>query len=536
MDDFTPWPEDLARRYRERGYWLGLPLTEGVRQQAATRPDATAILCGNRSFSYGALERMSSVLAGRLIAAGLGPGDHAVVQLPNRAEFYITFLALLKAGIRPVNALYSHRAHEMRAYVEQLEPALLVGARTHPLFADDGFTDALRRDGLAPRLGLWLDETGPDHDIARWMDPGADLPGAPLPAPDPAGVAFFQLSGGSTGTPKLIPRTHDDYDYSVRASVEICGVDAHTRFLVALPAPHNYLLSSPGALGVFRAGGTVVMAESPEPHLCFGLMRRHRVTMAALVPSAVALWLEAAREGLPVPDSLRLVQVGGASFAEAQARQVPELLGCALQQVFGMAEGLVNYTRLDDPPGRVFATQGRPISPDDEVRVLDADGRPCAPGQTGRLWVRGPYTFRGYFRSPAQNAAVFDAEGFYHSGDLVRRDAQGYLSVVGRVKDQINRGGEKIAAEEVEGLLLRHPDILQAALVAQPDARLGERGCAVLVARKKLRAVELRRHLIALGVAEYKLPDRFAFVETIPLTPVGKPDKKALRAAMLPPQ
>ncbi|MCE8459419.1 AMP-binding enzyme, partial [Rhodovulum sulfidophilum] len=134
------------------------------------------------------------------------------------------------------------------------------------------------------------------------------------------------------------------------------------------------------------------------------------------------------------------------------------------------------------------------------------------------------------------NATAFDAEGFYHSGDLVRRDADGYLSVVGRVKDQINRGGEKIAAEEVEGLLLRHPDIIQAALVAQPDARLGERGCAVLVARKKLRAVELRRHLIALGVAEYKLPDRFAFAETIPLTPVGKPDKKALRAAMLHPR
>ncbi|TKD13412.1 (2,3-dihydroxybenzoyl)adenylate synthase [Rhodobacter capsulatus] len=544
MTDFTPWPDDLAQRYRQKGYWLDAPLTRGLETQARARPEACAIRCGARAISYGALDRMATALARRLLARGLRPGDTALVQLPNRAEFFVTFLALLKAGITPVNALFSHRALELRSYAEQLRPRLLIAARSHPLFHDDRFAAELRARSDRLALCLYLDDPDPAQDLAAWAAPdgaedgGAEDGGAedagPLPRIDPGAVAFFQLSGGSTGTPKLIPRTHADYDYSIRASAEICALTPDTVFLCALPAPHNYVLSSPGALGVFHAGGTVVMAPTPEPQLCFELIARHRVTMVALVPSAVGLWLEAVRGGLAAPESLALLQVGGASFAEALARQVPELLGCALQQVFGMAEGLVNYTRLDDPPERIFTTQGRPISPDDEIRVRDATGRDCAPGETGQLWVRGPYTFRGYFRSPAQNAAAFDAEGFYHSGDLVQRDAAGYLRVVGRVKDQINRGGEKIAAEEIEALLLRHPEVMQAALVSEPDPRLGERSCACLVLRQPLRPVVLRRHLIAAGVADYKLPDRFAFLDAMPLTPVGKIDKRALRAAILP--
>ncbi|PRY76544.1 2,3-dihydroxybenzoate-AMP ligase [Yoonia maritima] len=532
MTDFTPWPENLAELYRQKGYWIDKPLTHGLHYQVQARPGASAIQCGARAISYADLDHMSSALAVRLLAEGLQPGERAVVQLPNCAEFYITFFALLKAGIMPVNALFNHRALELRSYVEQLQPTLFIGSRGHALFKDDAFETELREISKGLKLCLYLGDADPRADLQQWMAPEV-AETAELPELDPGSVAFYQLSGGSTGTPKLIPRTHNDYDYSVRASAEICALTPQTRFLCALPAPHNYVMSSPGALGVFFAGGTVVMADNPDPSLCFDIMEQHGVTVAALVPSAVGLWLEAVREGKTPPASLELLQVGGASFAEALARQVPELLGCQLQQVFGMAEGLVNYTRFDDPEERIFTTQGCPISEHDEVRVRNADGYDCAVGEPGQLWVRGPYTFRGYFRSPEHNKSAFDAEGFYFSGDLVQRDADGYLRVVGRVKDQINRGGEKIAAEEVEGLLLRHPEVLEAALVAQPDARLGERGCAVLVTRNPLRPVELRRHLMGLGVAEYKLPDRFIFVETMPLTAVGKINKRVLRDTIL---
>jgi len=535
MIEFSPWPQDLARRYREAGYWIDRPLTDILDARLAADPGAEALVCGTRRFSYGDLDRLSRNLAARLARQGLGHGDTAVVQLPNVAELYIVFFALLRIGVVPVNALFSHRRLELTEYARQIAPRLVVASRQHELFRDDGFADELRAKGVAHLL--LLDEDDPGQSLAHWLTPDGDLPHGAAPTQADQ-VAFFQLSGGSTGTPKLIPRTHNDYDYSIRASVQICGVTAATRFLCALPAAHNFTMSSPGTLGVFHAGGTVVMAPSPEPLTCFDLIARERVTMVPLVPPAVALWLRAVEEDptrRSLLASLDLMLVGGASFAEAVARRVPELLGCRLQQVFGMAEGLVNYTRLDDPPEVIFTTQGRPISPDDELRILDEDGHEVPDGTPGALATRGPYTFRGYYRSPEHNAKAFDAEGFYHSGDVVVRQG-GNLRVVGRIKDQINRGGEKIAAEEIENLLVRHPDITHAALVAAADAHLGEKSCAFLVLREgvgKLSPPLLRRHLLELGVAEYKLPDRFRFLPELPLTAVGKIDKRRLRDSLV---
>jgi 2,3-dihydroxybenzoate-AMP ligase len=528
--EFQRWPEELAAHYRSCAYWIDQPLTRILDQQRQTRPAAPAIVCGERTLSYDALDRLSSNLAARLVAKGLGPGDTALVQLPNLAEFYIAFFALLKAGIAPVNALYSHRRHEMTAYARQIEPKLLIASRQHELFRTEDFIGSLQEMQDGALTVLLMDEADPASSLSHWIESAPDGV-APDYGPTPPGeVAFFQLSGGSTGTPKLIPRTHNDYDYSVRASAEICDLTPETRFLCALPAGHNFPLSSPGALGVFHAGGCVVLAPNPEPLACFELIRKHKVTMAGLVPSAVNLWLQAAPDHRNALESLKLLQVGGAHFPESHARLVPQILGCRLQQVFGMAEGLVNYTRLDDPDELVFTTQGHPISPDDEIMVVGEDGQPVSDGETGRLATRGPYTFRGYFRSPEHNADVFDEDGFYYSGDLVCRTGEGYLRVVGRVKDLINRGGEKIAAEEVESLLLLHPDVREAALVAIQDPALGEKSCAVIVSDNScIKPLALRRHLMSLGVADYKLPDRFSFADAIPLTAFGKPDKKKLR-------
>ncbi|MFD1798200.1 (2,3-dihydroxybenzoyl)adenylate synthase [Paracoccus aurantiacus] len=520
MIEFTPWPEPFAARYRQKGYWIGRPLCAALEGHAMAHPDRVAVICGGRTITYGQLDSMANNLAARLSAHGLGQGDTALVQLPNIAEFYVVFLALMKIGVAPLNALFSHKRVELTAYADQIRPKLLVADRSHALFGDDAFIEE-----LSPVQALLLGENDPSRSLKEWLtDTDLQLTGGPT-APDQ--VAFFQLSGGSTGTPKLIPRTHNDYDYSIRESARICCVTNETRFLCALPAPHNFLLSSPGALGVFHAGGTVVMAANPDPRLCFDLIVRHRVNMAALVPSAVALWVEAAeRRGAPA--SLAHLLVGGASFAPALAQRVPQALGCRLQQVFGMAEGLVNYTRLDDPDDVIVESQGRPISPDDEVMIIGEDGQPVSPGEVGQLAVRGPYTFRGYYRAPEQNARAFDSDGFYYSGDLVRWRADGNLQVVGRVKDQINRGGEKIAAEEVENLLMQHPAIAAVALVPVSDPTLGEKSVAFVVASSPLKGIDLRRHLISLGIADYKLPDRFRFIDALPLTHVGKPDKRKL--------
>ncbi|WP_434460993.1 (2,3-dihydroxybenzoyl)adenylate synthase [Serratia plymuthica] len=524
--DFTPWPEALARRYRERGYWTDRPLTDIIARQA--KNDAVALIDPQRSLSYRRLNQLSDRLAAALQRRGLHSGDTALVQLGNVVEFYVAFFALLKIGVVPVNALFSHQRNELKAYAAQIKPALLIADRQHGLFGNDEFLTAFRAENPSLRVVGLRSQAEGEQSLAAWLEEDAeDFIATPTSADQ---VAFFQLSGGSTGTPKLIPRTHNDYYYSIRRSVEICHFDAHTRYLCALPVAHNYPMSSPGVLGVFYGAGLVVFASDPDAGQCFRLIEQHQINVTALVPPAVTLWLQAIEEwgGQPLA-SLKLLQVGGAKLSETLAARIPAEIGCQLQQVFGMAEGLVNYTRLDDDDRHILTTQGCPMSPDDELWVADDEGNPLPVGQTGRLMTRGPYTFRGYYQSPEHNAAAFDKDGFYCSGDLISLTEDGYVKVEGRQKDQINRGGEKIAAEEIENLLLRHPEVINAALVSMPDELMGEKSCAFIIAASALKPVALRRHLRAEGVAEFKLPDRFIQVDTLPLTPVGKVDKKRLR-------
>lgn len=523
---FTRWPDEFARRYREKGYWQDLPLTDILTRH--TDSDAVAVIDGERRFTYRQLNQATDNLASALQARGIQRGETALVQLGNVAEFYITFFALLKAGIAPVNALFSHQRTELNAYAAQIAPALLVADRDHALFADSDFLLNFCRTHSSVRAVLLRHGEGDQALDAAIDRPAQRFIATPTPADE---VAFFQLSGGSTGTPKLIPRTHNDYYYSIRRSNEICAISAATRYLNALPAAHNYAMSSPGSLGVFLAGGCVVLAHDPSATLCFPLIAQHQINVTSLVPPAVSLWLQALAEGANKAQlaSLALLQVGGARLSASLAARIPDEIGCQLQQVFGMAEGLVNYTALDDAPERIFNTQGRPMCPDDEVWVADEHGNPLPRGEVGRLMTRGPYTFRGYYKSPEHNASAFDENGFYCSGDLIAIDEQGYITVQGREKDQINRGGEKIAAEEIENLLLRHEAIIHAALVSMEDSLLGEKSCAYLVVKAPLRAVAIRRFLREQGVAEFKLPDRVECVDALPLTPVGKVDKKQLR-------
>ncbi|WP_265645035.1 AMP-binding protein [Verminephrobacter aporrectodeae] len=328
---------------------------------------------------------------------------------------------------------------------------------------------------------------------------------------------------------QLFPRTHADYAYSIRASANICQLDADSVYLAVLPVAHNFPLSSPGILGVLHAGGRVVFAQGGDPEQAFDLIADERVTITALVPPLVLIWMEQAPALRPDLSSLRLLQVGGAKLSEEAARRVGPLLGCRLQQVFGMAEGLVCYTRAEDGDEAITTTQGQPISPAGEIRIVDDDvALPL--GAVGNLLTRGPYTIRGYFNAPKHNARAFTSDGFYRTGDLARQLPSGHLVVEGRVKDLINRGGDKVAAEEVENLLLSHPAVLDVALVAMPDDFLGERSCAFVIARGAPPALaELRRFLRDCGVADFKLPDRLELLPSFAQTGVGKVSKKALR-------
>ncbi|MEV6599799.1 (2,3-dihydroxybenzoyl)adenylate synthase [Actinoplanes sp. NPDC051346] len=522
MTDLTPWPREFAERYRAAGYWQGRSFSAALRDWSARYGPRTAVVDGDLRRSYADLDERASEFAAGFAARGLRAGDRVVVQLPNTADFFDIVFGLFRLGAVPVFALPAHRESELGYFCRHSEAVAIVLPGVHEGFDHQGLVPSIRAAAPALRQVFQVgDDLGADPtDLS---DPGADT------------LAFLQLSGGSTGLPKLIPRTADDYLYSVRESARICGLSTASVYLCALPVAHNFTLSSPGVLGVLHAGGTVVMSPRPSPEVAFPLIATERVTITALVPPLALVWLTAAERPDHDLSSLELLQVGGAKLSADAARRVGPVLGCAVQQVFGMAEGLVNYTRLGDPAALVEQTQGRPISPDDELLIVDDTGAPVAPGETGQLLTRGPYTIRGYFRADEHNAVAFTPDGFYRTGDLVRLTPEGYLVVTGRAKDQINRGGEKIAVEEIENHLLAHPAVHDAAVVAVPDAYLGERTCAFVTLRagdQPPTAPQLRAFVRSRGLAAYKVPDKVRIVDAFPVTGVGKVSRTDLRAAL----
>ncbi|MWD27294.1 AMP-binding protein [Aquicoccus sp. SCR17] len=526
------WPEEFARRYRERGYWRGETFGQMLARLGCEHGERTAVVDGDRRWTYAELARRARQLAQGFAGLGLDPGTRVLVQLPNRAEFLSTVFGLFHAGLIPVYALPAHRETEV------LHLARKSGARAH-VIAD-------RHEGFdyRPLARRVLDEVPEVSRVIVAGDVGETnftpleaLEGAEMAEPvarDPGSVAFLQISGGSTGLPKLIPRTHDDYLYSFRASADICGLTPDSVYLAALPVAHNFPMSSPGIFGALIAGARVVMSPNPSPETAFALIAREGVTITGLVPPLALVWLQAAPRTKHDLSSLEVLLVGGAKFMPDAAARVRPVLGCTLQQVFGMAEGLVNYTRLDDSEEIIITTQGRPISPDDEVLVLDDEGNPVPEGEPGHLFTRGPYTIRGYHDEPAANARDFTPDGFYRTGDIVRRLPGGYLEVRGRATDHINRAGEKISAEEVEDHLLAHPSVFDAAVVSVPDRFLGERSCAFVVAAEgePPSVRDLKAFVRARGIAEFKVPDEIVLVPAFETTALGKISRKALRAAL----
>jgi salicylate---CoA ligase len=542
-DGFVPWPDEFVQRYVAAGYWQGRTLGALVREVADRMPNAVAVVEGDLRLTYAELVERADAAASRLIDdVGLRPGDRVMVQLPNTWQFVVLTLACLRSGIVPVMTLPAHRRAEL-SYLADLAEAVAIAV---PDRWRDFDHQALAAQVAGSVAGLrHVLVAGPDiadehHDLGTLLsasvDADADRARWDAAEPDSRDVAVFLLSGGTTGLPKLIARTHDDYAYNARASAAVSGFDADTVYLACLPVGHNFPLACPGILGALLTGGRVVLLPSPDPSAAFTAIESERVTHSAVVPAVAGRWIEHADqhpvEATNALASLRVLQVGGARLADELARRVRPVLGATLQQVFGMAEGLLNYTRLDDPDDIICTTQGRPICADDEVRLVDEFDQDVPVGEPGSLLTRGPYTPRGYYRAPDHNARAFTPDGWYRSGDICRWTPDGNLVVEGRDKDMINRGGEKISAEEVENLVYQLPGVSQVAAVAMPDPTLGERVCVYVVAKPgaSVTLEDVRHAMEAAGVARFKHPERLELVPELPATKVGKIDKKALRA------
>jgi 2,3-dihydroxybenzoate-AMP ligase len=538
LEGCIPWPDCFAQDYVRRGFWQAKSLADILEERARDAAEHTFVSDDRGLLTYREVDQLAGRLAFHLLDRGLRSRDIVLLQLPNVREFIIVFFALHRIGVIPVLCLPAHRHSEL-AYFAQLTKArgYFFPQRLRNF---DHCAMARELQAAVPSL-QYLIATGDGGEaglcyLDPWLErPPAEVALAPILAahrPDPFDVAFLLLSGGTTGVPKLIPRTHADYIFNARECARVLGWSRDTVYLVALPIAHNFALGQPGMVAILTIGGQVALCPSTEPEAVLESLERCRATILPASPTLLISLLNSREWNRRDLRSLRFVCVGG-------QRMLPELVDRAhaawtfavLGHAFGMAEGLTNLTRPDDPWDVIRCTQGRPVSAADEIKIVDDDGIEVAPSAVGELLARGPYTIRGYYRAEEDNRAAFTADGFYRTGDIVRKDATGNLVVEGRRKDLINRGGEKISVEEVENLILRHEHVHMAAVVAMPDPIMGERGCAFVIPKAgcSLTLDQLRHFLLAKNIAKFKLPERLELVASFPLTGMGKVSKKALR-------
>jgi 2,3-dihydroxybenzoate-AMP ligase len=538
LEGFVPWPPEYARRYREAGYWEEKTLAEKLDEIALQVPDKEALVCGDTRVTYREMKAKSDRLALHFLEVGLKPGDRVVFQLPNIVEFVYAFFGLVRIGVIPIMSLPPHRnteigyflkhsgavgyaipfelkkfsyvamAEELRQEIRELKFVLVAGGAAGPgMVSIDTLLDTPIEDRYPP-------------DYLRKF------------RPDPYDVALIHLSGGTTALPKLIPRTHNDYVYNAKQSAAAAGFDADTVFLAVLPTAHNFTLGSCGMLGAWWNKGKVVISAATDAGSVFSLVQKEGITVIGAAVPLVVLWVNSGEVSRYDLSSLKVVQNGGARLAPELRKKVREVLGAFPQEVYGTAEGMLNYVRLDDPEDMVMESSGRPVSPADEVKVIDDNEHILTVGAVGELATRGPYTVCGYFRAPDHNKTAWTSDGFYKTGDLVRMNERGYIFTEGRKKDVINRGGEKINVEEVENLILSYPKVKNVAIVAMPDPVFMERACAYVIPKdgETVTFKELSSYLLTKHIAKFKLPERLEVVDEFPLSPAGKILKRDLRA------
>jgi len=538
LEGVVPFPPEDQKRWRAKGYWQDKSLAQEFAVLFERYADRVALIAGDRQYTYRDIDRITDNLALNLLEIGLRPLDRVVPTLPNVAEFVLLYVALQKIGAIPIAALATHRYLEIDQFVKLSGATTCVYLEKQGEFQFGPMIERVQQENATLKFRLVLGAAGAgEYSLTELIERPAKLARSELDriTIDPTDPAMFQLSGGTTGIPKLIPRTHNDYAYNSKTAADVCGVTGDTVMLIALPIAHNLPLACPGIQGAFFKGGRAVLSPTTRPREVFGLIQKHRATHLKVVPAFLIRLINEPSIGDYDLSSLRLIQSGGQRMQPEVRLRTHRLFPTAfVQENFGMSEGLLMFVRWDDPEEVKLETCGRPICPDDEVKLIDEEGHEVPDGEVGELACRGPYTLRGYFGVPEYNARQFAADGFFRTGDLMRRHPTGNYVVEGRGKDLINRGGEKISAEEVENLILMHPAVENIACVPMPDPNLGEKMCAFVVLRpgQSLTLGELTGFLMDKEIAKFKLPERLELVPELPVSTFGKVSKKLLAEAV----
>lgn len=536
LDGFNPYDGKDAERYDRLRWWLGVTWGDVLDKAADLYPDKVGLVDGVGRFTYGDLRRKVDRLAAGLLGLGLEKGDPVLLQLPNWHEYVLSFFALQKIGTVAVLLIPRHSQREVDHFAQLTGAKAWIGPVQYGKIDYEPLTDHLVRHnpGLKQVITVKGEWPGKSRNLETLVE-GADAGEHALQVvrdrrPEPTEVCQIMPTGGTTGMPKASPRTHNDYLCNVEYHSRAWEITSNDTLLVVTPVSHGMAMHW-GIGSAFFNFARLVLLDSTEPERICETIEEEKITALPSVPAIVTRIVNLEHLSRYDLGSLRKVSVGGAPSTPELVRAVWTRIGCKYYNGLGSVEGTCAATRTDDDIETICYSVGRPICPHDTLKIIDPDGRELPHGAEGELVSKGPGIFTGYFKSPEDNKNVFTRDGFFRTGDLAKKDERGYIYITGRIKDIVNRGGEKISAGEIENLMAGHPAVESAAVIGMPDRVLGERICAYVQLRAGKEATfgEIVAFLKGKGASVLQLPERIEFIDALPLTNIGKVDKKALR-------
>jgi non-ribosomal peptide synthetase component E (peptide arylation enzyme) len=537
LEGVVPYNPADTKKYIESGWWRGVTLGELLDRAADIHPDKIGF--ADRSFrsTYGEARLKSEKLAIQLLNIGIKPTERILLQLPNWIEFTYAYFACQKIGAIPVLLIDRYRQLEINQLAKitgatgWIVPTQYKKTDFRPI-VDDVLRDTPQIRNVITARGE-IDREG-FHSLDQLINT-AELSEANKrqlkeSRPDPGQVAHMGPTGGTTGAPKIVPRTHN----SLFCGVEHCSLSweqhCEDKTLIAGPIGHD-LSFTKGFLGSVIMMASIFYLDSTDNDDICHIIESEKITSIVWVPTLAQRLLSFDKLGDYDLSSLKKMHSGGGASLPDLIKGVMEKLQMRFHNGYGGTEGMTTITRAVDDYKTICDTVGRPTFPHDIYKVVDFMGRDLAPGNSGELLVKGPCVFSGYFNNPDENKKTFTEDGFFRTGDIAKIDERGYITLTGRMKEMINRGGESISATVIERLIDQHSDVAVVAVVPMPDPVMGEKACAYIepVAGKTLTFEIIIDFLKGLKASVLELPERIEFVEEMFYTKAQKLDKKAIR-------
>jgi 2,3-dihydroxybenzoate-AMP ligase/mycobactin salicyl-AMP ligase len=537
LEGFTPYKKEDAEKYNKFRWWSGLTFGDILDRAADIHPEKEAFVDRKTRLTYGEAREKTNKLAIGLMDLGIQPLDRALVQLPNWNEFVFAYFALQKVGAIPVLLIDRYRQFEINHLIS------LTGATSWIVASRYKKTD------YVPIINDVLKEHPELKNVITVRGEGDQQPFTSLESlieeaeltednlarlanrlPDPMQVAHMGPTGGTTGAPKIVPRTHN----SLITGIEYCSKSWEQSNqdinLIAGPVGHD-LTFSKGFIGSITTLGKIIFLDSADDKNLCETIEKEKITSIIWVPTLAQRMLQ--YEDLAKHDLSSLKKMhsaGGASHPDL-VKDVTEKLKMKFYNGYGGTEGMTTITRTTDDLETICTTVGRPTCPYDTYKVIDKDGNELPPNTQGELVLKGPGVFTGYYNNPEENKEAFTKDGFFRTGDVAKIDEKGYITLTGRIKEMINRGGESISATEIERLINRHPDVSAVAVIPMPDPFMGERVCAYIQpkAGSQLSFDEIISFLKGQKASVLQLPERIEFIDVMPYTGAQKLDKRSLR-------